>query len=136
MGRRYWRAYGARRAFANTFGHQGIDVLLVTSNSPNWQSYIASEWLPRLSGRAVVLNWSDRQRWDREPPAAVAAFRTYAGSRDFNPLAIHFDAAGRVRVIRFWRAFRDYKHGKPHALRKAEASLFAHLGLEPPHHGA
>jgi hypothetical protein len=136
IGRRHWRAHRARRAFTNTFGHQGKDVLLVTSNSPNWQSYIDSEWLPRLNERAVVLNWSEREQWDREPPAAIAAFRTYAGPRDFNPLAIHFDTVGRVRVIRFWRAFRDYKHGKPQALYKAEATLFANLGLEPPHHGA
>jgi hypothetical protein len=28
-------------------------------------------------------------------------------------------------VIRFWKAFRDFKHGKDATLRKAEAELFA-----------
>ena len=32
-------------------------------------------------------------------------------------------------MIRFWQAFRDYKHGKDRTLRAAEAELEAALGV-------
>ena len=52
-----------------------------------------------------------------------------AGDREFNPLAIVFPERGLVQVIRFWQAFRDYKHGKERALRAAEAELAAAVGV-------
>ena len=36
---------------------------------------------------------------------------------------------GPVQVIRFWQAFRDYKHGKERALRAAEAELAEAVGV-------
>jgi hypothetical protein len=53
----------------------------------------------------------------------------WAGDHEFNPLAIVIPADGSVRVIRFWQAFRDYKHGKHRTLRAAEAELGAALGV-------
>ena len=51
-----------------------------------------------------------------------------AGDREFNPLGIVVPQKGRAaRVVRFWRAFRDYKHGKDGPLRVAEAELQACL---------
>ncbi len=40
--------------------------------------------------------------------------------------------AREVRVVRFWVAFRDYRHGRSPKLRDAEAELFAAFGLTPP----
>jgi hypothetical protein len=104
------------------------DLLIVYSNSPNWQRYIEQHWLPKWGDRAVLLNWSDRTLWQRQDPA-VRLYRAYANSsppfgREYNPLAIVVPARGhRVHVVRFWRAFRDYKHGKDRQLRHAEADL-------------
>jgi hypothetical protein len=71
----------------------------------------------------VVLNWSERQTWRGSRAPEIALFRAFAGDREFNPLGIVVPATGKVRVIRFWRGFRDFKHGKDRLLRLAEAEL-------------
>lgn len=117
-----WRDRRAQRRFHEAYRSEGRDLLLVSSRSPIWQSYIESHWLPRWGERAVLLNWSDRRQWDPARPE-VALFRAVAGPYEFNPLAIVVPGAGEMRVVRFWRAFRDFKHGKDAALRAAEAQL-------------
>lgn len=117
----------AVRRFRDEWQAQGKDLLLVYSNSPHWQQYVETNWLPRWGGRAVVLNWSERSRW--ADSSAVELFRRYAGNREFNPLAIVVPKAGRPTVVRFWQAFRDNKHGKPLALRTQETRLAAALEI-------
>ena len=120
-----WRSL---RRFRSDWGTQGKDVLLVYSNSPHWQRYIEERWLPRWGSRAVVLNWSERTTWERSHRPEAALFRAFAGQRDFNPLVIVVPARGRrAHVIRFWRAFRDSKHGKDQRLRDAEADVDRYL---------
>ncbi len=102
---------------------QGRRLLVVYSNSPVWQEYVEANWLPRLADVAVLLNWSERKRWPTEHPFEARVFRRWAGPREFNPVAIAFMPDGTVEVVRFWRAFRDYKHGKPARLRSAEHRL-------------
>jgi hypothetical protein len=123
-----WRRWRAVRRFRAVWQSQGRDLLLVYSNSPNWKRYVEEKWIPRWGNRAVVLNWSERRIWQRERRPEVALFRAFAGDREFNPLGIVVPQKGRAaRVVRFWRAFRDYKHGKDHSLRVAEAKLEAYL---------
>jgi len=110
----FWRAHAAR----------GRPVLFVYSESPNWQSYIEESILPRISDRAVVLNWSQRRHWSSTSPWEARYFRRFAGDREFNPLALVFCSRGRIRAVRFHQAFLDLKHGKDAALRAAEAELF------------
>src|SRR5260370_25590153 len=122
-----WRRWRAVRRFRALWQAQGRDLLLVYSNSPNWKRYVEEKWLPRWGNRAVVLNWSDRQNWQRRRPE-VALVRAFAGDREFNPLGIVVPQRGcAARVIRFWRAFREYRHGKDRLLRVAEAELEASL---------
>jgi len=138
-----------RREIRRRWGSQKRG-LLVYSDSPNWQAYIEANWLPRFSEQLVVLNWSERSRWQEQGRSFDAAlFRRYAGQSEFNPVAIIFlprrrfellanwftairrrDAfhmllpdPGDVLVIRFYRAFRDFKHGKDRALRAHEQTL-------------
>jgi hypothetical protein len=118
-----------QREFHNRWGAHGKRLLLVYSNSPNWQAYVEENWLPQLASIAVVLNWSERGTWAERHPFEADIFRTWAGDQEFNPLAIIIPADGAVRVIRFWQAFRDYKHGKDRTLRAAEAELGAALGV-------
>jgi hypothetical protein len=118
-----------QRGFRDRWGAQGKRLLLVYSNSPNWQEYIEANWLPRLEPVAVVLNWSERSTWSERHPLEAEIFRLWAGDQEFNPLAIIIPAHGSVRVIRFWQAFRDYKHGKNRTLRATEAELGAALGI-------
>ena len=128
----WWQALQRRRlqrAFHARWGSQGKRLLLVYSSSPNWQTYIEHNWLPRLASVAVVLNWSERGKWSERHQLEAKIFRAWAGEREFNPLAIAIPPKGPVRVIRLWRAFRDYRHGKDHSLRLAEADLGEVLGI-------
>jgi hypothetical protein len=119
-----WRQWRALHRFRATWRRTGRDLLLVYSNSPNWQQYVEETWLPRWGHRAVVLNWSERSQWRRPVPAEVALFRAFAGATEFNPLGIVVPPTGRrVHIVRFWKAFREYKHGKDRLLREAEAEL-------------
>jgi hypothetical protein len=123
-----WRKWRAVRRFRAKWSGQGRDVLLVYSNSPNWQAYIEEAWLQRWGHRAVVLNWSERRTWRRRGSPEVQLFRAFGGEREFNPLGIVVPPAGReVHVVRFWRAFRDRKHGKRDTLSQAEAELDHYL---------
>ena len=150
----WWEDYHAgalRREFVRRWGRDGKRGLLVYSNSPNWQRYIETNWLPRLRGRFVILNWSERAAWNKDHPFEALLFRRFAGDREFNPLAIIFleqrrhatfrawlqairrldpigmlaPSAPSVKVIRFWQPFRDFKHANDRALRAAEGELFA-----------
>ena len=118
-----------QREFHERWGAHGKRMLLVYSNSPNWQAYVEENLRPQLDSIAVVLNWSERVTWTERNPFEADIFRTWAGDQEFNPLAIIIPADGAVRVIRFWQAFRDYKHGKDRTLRTAEAELEAALGV-------
>jgi hypothetical protein len=125
-----WQGAAAIRRFRRQYGREGKDLLLVYSNSPHWQQYVESEWLPRWRERAVVVNWSERSRWSGREPEIVL-FRSIAGSREYNPIAIVVPPKGPVRVVRFWRAFRDKKHGKDSPLENAERELQSALdGLD------
>jgi hypothetical protein len=118
-----WQRWRAVVRFRREWHPKGKDLLLVYSNSPHWQLYVEEHWLPNWDRRAVVLNWSERQAWSNSRRSDATLFRAFAGSREFNPLAIVVPAKGRPHVVRFWRSFRDFKHGKDQPLRLAEMEL-------------
>ncbi len=125
-----WFAYGLALHIAIWIWWctRGKYALIVYSNSPVWQDYFASQVLPALENRGVVLNWSERQQWRRKS-LAVLAFWYFGGDREFNPLAIVFRPGRFRRVFRFWRPFLDFKHGKPQPVERMRDEL---LGLIPP----
>ena len=102
-------------------------MIFVYSNSPVWQTYVETNIIPRLPANTVILNWSERSQW-RSLALPVLVWRFFAGRRDFNPVAIVFRYFRLARVIRFYRAFRDSMHGRPHALAAAESELFRAIG--------
>jgi hypothetical protein len=102
----------------------GKFILFVYSDSPIWKEYIEANILPRIGRHAVTLNWSERKRWTAENPFEQKVFQSWAGYKEYNPVAIILRPKGKVKVIRFLQAFRDYKHGKEDRLKKAEQDLF------------
>ncbi len=119
------------RGFQRAWGRGGKDLLLVYSDSPHWREYIERTWIPKWGHRAVLLNWSERSRWQSRWPE-VRLFHAFAGAQEFNPLGIVVPPTGRrVLVVRFWRAFRDHKHGNSIPLRKMEGELERALGMGP-----
>jgi hypothetical protein len=115
-----------RFAFLVLWAPRGRRVLFVYSDSPLWGEYIRERMLPRLPTSAVILNWSERSTWPRTS-LAVWAFRHYAGRREFNPFGLVVPPFGRARLYRFWRPFREFKHGKPEALAALETRFFEDL---------
>ena len=118
-----WQAHRLRRRFESKWQSVGKTGLLVYSDSPHWQEYIRTRWLPHLSDRMVVLNWSEREQWPHAAPLEARVHRRWAGEREFNPVAIVFRKGSRPEVVRFWKAFRDYRHGKSQPLHAAERQL-------------
>ena len=114
----------------------GRRVLFVHSNSPVWKAHIETEILPRLPSTASVLNWSERSEWPFWS-LSVWLFRFHAGNREYNPLAIVVRPWGPPKIFRFWKAFRDFKHGKEDPLRSLEADFFGSFnGGRHGHHNA
>lgn len=95
---------------------RGKDVLFVYSESPIWRDYLEAHVLPKIAGRAIVLNWTERKQW--RTTLASLAFSHFGGSRQFNPLAVVFRPFRRARIFRFWEPFRDFKHGRSDPPRK------------------
>lgn len=110
----FWRSHAV----------EGRRVLFVYSESPNWQEYIEERILPCIQERAVVLNWSQRRLWSAESGWEARFFRHFSGRKEINPLALVFCRRGRVRSVRFYQAFLDFKHGNKLPLQTAEAELF------------
>jgi hypothetical protein len=108
---------------------RGKDLLFVYSDSPHWKDYIETRILPSIQKRAVVLHWSERSTWNNWSLAA-ACFRHFGTHREFNPMAVAFRPFRRAKVFRFWKPFRDYKHGRPTALEETEKALFHYLAYK------
>ena len=102
------------------------NVLLVYSNSPNWQEYVEDQLIPRLPENTIVLNWSERRTWSGLA-LSVRVFRHFGGSREFNPIVFVFKPFHWTRTFRFWQAFREYKHGKPDLLTETQTDLIQYL---------
>jgi hypothetical protein len=123
------KAYGAWlvRRFRREYASAGTVAILVYSQSPNWQAYIEEHVLPKLGHRAVVLDWSERRLWKRNATLPIRVYQHHRPGKEFNPYAMVFWPAGRPREVRFFQAFRDFKHGREHTLETALREFFDSL---------
>lgn len=103
------------------------DVLFIYSDSPIWRDYLEKTVLPQIANRAYVLNWSERKRW--KSSIATMAFRHFGGDREFNPLAVVFRPFRLTRTFRFWKPFKEFKHGKTGPLERLQSELFDCIGV-------
>lgn len=94
---------------------RGRTVLVVTSASPVWDEYMAERVL------SIVLKWSQRKHW--RPSLATSVFHHFGGCLNFNPMVIVFRPLGRTHVFRYFKAFRDYKHGNAKPIRRLTTDL-------------
>jgi len=101
---------------------EGKRVLIVYSDSTIWKDYFESDLLPRLGDAAIVLNWSHRKRWGFS--IAALAFRLYGGRIEFNPAAFVFRPFRRVKVLRYYLPFKEYKRGSPDSVTAVTTQLF------------
>jgi len=105
---------------------RGKDVLFVYSDSPIWHEYMATEVLPLVQQRAVILNWSERKKWSTWS-LGVAVFHHFGGAGDFNPLVVLFRPLRGARVFRFWLAFKEWKRGSKEPVQRLTQELTASL---------
>ena len=105
---------------------RGKSVLFVYSESPIWQEYMATQILPLVQDRAVVLNWSERGRWPRWS-FRVHVFRAFGGDYNFNPMVVLFRPFRSAKVFRFWSAFKDWKRGHPETVERLREELVSSL---------
>ena len=105
---------------------KGKDILFVYSDSPIWHEYMTTEILPLVERRAVVLNWSERNKWSPWS-LGVAVFHSFGRSRDFNPLVVLFRPLRRARTFRFWAAFKDWKRGYQEPVKRLRQELLSAL---------
>jgi hypothetical protein len=110
--------------FKSKWGPEGKFILFVYSESPNWQEYVEENIVPKLQPNVVTLNWSKRSEWQDNERLEAKVMKHWGGSREFNPLAIVFPEKGKVETIRFFKAFKDYKHGNNKLLKQQEDTLF------------
>ena len=105
---------------------KGKDALVVYSDSPIWRDYMMEQVVPLLEERAVVLNWSERSHWPRWS-FATHVFRSFGGSRDFNPMVVLFRPLRRAKFFRFWSAFKQWKHGETFEVDWLRQELYLHI---------
>jgi hypothetical protein len=120
------RRLALRIALLVSWVPHGRRALFVYSDSPVWREHVRERILPRLPANTVVLNWSERATWPRAS-VTVWAFRDYAGRLEFNPFGLVVPPFGRARRYRFWRPFRELKHGKPESLQALEKQFLDDL---------
>ena len=115
--RRWYLRYLAHR-FQRVHGRK--DLLVVYTDSPHWKDHVESKWAARWPNRIVTLNRS--RPWSRKQPEAML-WLAVAGLREHTPIAVVIPRAGKLRVIRFFQAFQESKHGDPARLQAAEQEL-------------
>ncbi|HEX6033350.1 MAG TPA: hypothetical protein VFY83_02905, partial [Anaerolineales bacterium] len=103
-------------------------VIFVYSDSPTWKEYIEKEILPHIQDRAVILNWSERQKWKNS--LAVLAFQYFGGHRNFNPIGLVFRPFHLVGIYRFYEAFKEFKYGNPRKVNELQNEFFKRLGIQ------
>jgi hypothetical protein len=105
---------------------KGKDALVVYSDSPIWRDYMTQQIIPLLEHRAVILNWSERSEWPKWS-FSVYVFRYFGGGREFNPIVVLFRPLSSAVVLRFWSAFKEWKHGQTAAVDSLQRELKVYL---------
>jgi len=120
----FFRGLWLRSMFQRKWGSKGKNILLVYSESPNWQDYIEREIVPKVARHAVLLNYSKRAEWRSDKPLEAKVWEHWCGGKEYNPIAILVPERGQIRTIPFYQAFKDFIHGKSFLLRQKEKELF------------
>jgi hypothetical protein len=117
---RFLRGIYLSYCFRAKWGREDKFILFIYSESRIWHDYIKENTFSRLKHNAVTLNWSRRAEWKKHPTLESKVFQHWRGQREYNPMAIIFLSYGRVKRIRFYKAFKK----KGELLKRQEELLF------------
>ena len=101
---------------------RGTNVLFIYSNSPIWKDYVEANILPKLPTSTITLNWSERSQW-KSCSLSTIVFRHFGGDTEYNPMGIVFRPWRRAKVFKFWKPFKDFKHGNTDSLNKLQSDF-------------
>lgn len=101
-------------------------ILFSYSDSENWTEYIEREIVPKIADKAIVINRTQEQDWKKQYKLEKKALDNFAGT-GINPVALIFRKGLKVKVIPFYEAFRDLKHGKKESIELKREELFKHI---------
>jgi hypothetical protein len=101
-------------------------VLLAYTQSAVWAPFIEQSLLPQLGDVVVAIDRS-KENWKRSNPIEAGAVSFWGGLRAHNPIAIVICDGWRVRVFRFYEAFQQFKHGRPHDLERVVSEFLSHV---------
>jgi len=71
--------------FKFKWAKKGKNILFIHSNSPNWQQYLEENIIPKIDKKAVLLNWSERSKWEKKKPLEAKLLSHFGGYYEFNP---------------------------------------------------
>ncbi len=121
--RKAWLIHQFRMQWRN----KGKHILFIYSDSPNWKGYIDSNIVPLIESKTVFLNWSKRSEWETDKPLEAKILETWGTAYEFNPMAIVFKSQWKIETVRFFKAFKDFKHGNNSLLKEKEQELLSYL---------
>tara|TARA_R110002072_G_scaffold95501_1_gene210577 strand:+ start:977 stop:1450 length:474 start_codon:yes stop_codon:yes gene_type:complete len=105
-------------------------ILFTYSESENWTDYIEQKIIPRIAAHAQIINRSQQKDWKSRYPTERRALESW-GNLNINPVAIVFRPWKPAKVIAFYEAFRDLKHGKESTINAKTEELFQWLPVNP-----
>jgi len=112
-----------RLLFYQKWIRKGKNIIFVYSDSPHWKTYVEDNILPKLESQYITLKWSKRSHY-RNNSLESRIFYHWGGYNDYNPMAIIFISFFNIKTVRFYKAFKDYKHGKDKLLNEKIQELF------------
>jgi len=109
---------------------KGKYILFTYSESENWSQYIEDNILPKIDEYSIIINRSKNQHWKSKFKLERHAIESWANI-NINPIAIIFEPNKKVKVIEFYKAFRDLKHGKLETINSKSQELFECVPSNP-----
>ncbi|MBU2542412.1 hypothetical protein KJ785_02530 [Patescibacteria group bacterium] len=93
---------------------KGKHVFFLYSDSKKWKKYFEKELAPKIQDKAVIWNWSTRQKdgWNEDIIEAkiLSLFRPIGY---FHPMAIVFLPSGEIKTFQFYTPYINMlKSGK------------------------
>ncbi len=101
---------------------KGKNLLILTSESPIWSGYFQHNVIEKYEDKAHILNWSERKAW-KKFSILVWLFNSFLGTQEHTPSVILFSPWYQPKIFRFWRPFKEFKHGKPNDVETMLRSL-------------
>lgn len=104
---------------------QGKYIFFLYSNSEKWKVYFEKQIIPKLHNKAVVWNWSARQKdgWN-ENLLEAKILRQFRPIGYFYPMAIVFLLSGEVKVFSFYYQYIKMLKSQADEYNRLEKKFF------------